>query len=72
MPYQLQVPPVAAGELLLAMEDGVDEAIDEAIDEGIDDELGAMLDLLELLPTVPLKCVASFEVALMPLVLLIR
>ncbi len=72
MPYQLQVPPVAT-------DDGVLERLDElgATDDGAT-ELGATLErillatLLALLLAVPLKLVANLDVALMPLVLLIR
>ena len=72
MPYQLQVPPVATDE-------GVLERLDElgATDDGAT-ELGAALErillatLLALLLAVPLKLVANLEVALIPLVLLIR
>ncbi len=73
MPYQLQVPPVAEETLLAATEEGLEDAgaTDEvADDDGADDERGAALELALLLA--PLKCVAKREVALMPLVLLIR
>lgn len=84
MPYQLQTSPLAIEEELL--ERMLDElgAIDEELG-AIDDELGAIdeelrgideddTELLErtLLLAVPLKLVASLEVALIPLVLLIR
>ena len=64
MPYQLQVPP-------LASDDAVLERLDElgATDEGAD-ELGATLE--RALLVVPVKCVANLELALIPLVLLIR
>ena len=72
MPYQLQVPPFASDDAAL-------ERLDElgATDEGID-ELGATLErtlltvLLALLLATPLKLVANLDVALIPLVLLIR
>lgn len=60
----------------MATDDGVLERLDElgAIDEGADDELGATLEriLLATLLVAPPKLVANLEVALMPLVLLIR
>ena len=72
MPYQLQVPPFANDDAAL-------ERLDElgATDEGTD-ELGATLErtlltvLLALLLVTPLKLVANLDVALIPLVLLIR
>lgn len=80
MPYQLQVAPAAIDDELTATEDELG-AIDEEL-RGVDDgaaELGATLErtllavlLLVLLVVVPLKLVASLEVALMPLALLIR
>ncbi len=60
----------------MATDDGVLERLDElgASDEGADDELGATLEriLLAALLVAPPKLVANLEVALMPLVLLIR
>ena len=60
----------------MATDDGVLERLDElgAIDEGADDELGATLErtLLAVLLAAPPKLVASLEVALIPLALLIR
>ena len=55
--------------LLLADDELLDATLDELdVDEGIEDAIEELLDELWLPP----KCVASLEVALIPLVLLIR
>ena len=77
MPYQLQVPPVATDEGVLERLDELGATDDGAADDGAT-ELGATLErillatLLALLLAVPLKLVANLDVALIPLVLLMR
>lgn len=72
MPYQLQVPPVVVADDEL-LERTLDELV-AGVDEGTEELLGARLEraLLEELGVVPPKWVARRDVALIPLVLLIR
>ncbi len=72
MPYQLQVPPVATDEGVLERLDELGATDDGAVELGATLERILLATLLALLLAVPLKLVANLDVALMPLVLLIR